>query len=371
MNNQVDLISNHADLIKRTDHLPQDGLVPVLQGLYGEVGDLVTAVKKLSREPDSCTQFRKAAQEEFGDIFWYSLCLAIRLKIDIEIIFSRIFEQMPSLLKEAPNKDSIEGKPVFSTNANTVLMELGQLAVDFLNVDHIQKNKEKRLVKFFTTYFSAIETFGMDFRKVIEVNNRKISGRFIRPENGDLPTFDDSFPEHERIPENFAIEYFERTEHHQSMRMNGVFIGDPLTDAIRDEDGYRFHDVFHLAHAAILHWSPTFRALIKHKRKSEPQIDEQQDGGRAIVVEEGLVAWIFNAAKSENYFQAKENLTFDMLKTVHQFVSGFEAEKCPMILWEEAILKGYEVFREVKENKGGIVVGNRRARTLCYCKKRG
>jgi hypothetical protein len=44
--------------------------------------------------------------------------------------------------------------------------------------------------------------------------------------------------------------------------MNGVFIGDPLTDNIRDPDGYRFHDVFHFARAAILHWSPTFRALI-------------------------------------------------------------------------------------------------------------
>jgi hypothetical protein len=66
--------------------------------------------------------------------------------------------------------------------------------------------------------------------------------------------------------------------------MNGVFIGDPLTDNILDRDGYRFHDVFHFAHASILHWSPTFRALIKHKRKSDPVVDEAQDSGRAIVV---------------------------------------------------------------------------------------
>ena len=65
------------------------------------------------------------------------------------------------------------------------------------------------------------------------------------------------------------------------MRWNGVFIGDPLTDNMLDPDGYRFHDVFHFAHAAILHWSPTFRALIKHKRKDDPKVDEAQDGGRA------------------------------------------------------------------------------------------
>jgi hypothetical protein len=47
---------------------------------------------------------------------------------------------------------------------------------------------------------------------------------------------------------------------------NGVFIGDPLTDNIADRDGYRFHDVFHFANAAILHWSPVMRALVRHKR---------------------------------------------------------------------------------------------------------
>ena len=39
-------------------------------------------------------------------------------------------------------------------------------------------------------------------------------------------------------------------------------------------------------------WSPTFRALIKQKRKSDPKVDDAQDGGRAIVVEEGLTAWV-------------------------------------------------------------------------------
>ena len=89
------------------------------------------------------------------------------------------------------------------------------------------------------------------------------------------------------------------------MRLNGVFVGDPLTDNIRDPDGYRFHDVFHFAHAAILHWSPTFRALLKQKRKSNPKVDEAQDGGRAIVVEEGLTAWVFARAKELNYFEGQ------------------------------------------------------------------
>ena len=145
-----------------------------------------------------------------------------------------------------------------------------------------------------------------------------------------------------------------------------MFIGEPLTDNILDPDGYRFHDVFHFAHAAILHWSPVFRALIKQKRKSDPEIDEAQDGGRAIVVEEGLTAWIFSRAKHLNFFDGQDPISFDLLKTVQQFVQGYEVDACPLSLWERAILDGYKVFRKVRENNGGIVVGNRAARTIEY-----
>ena len=148
--------------------------------------------------------------------------------------------------------------------------------------------------------------------------------------------------------------------------MNNVFVGEPLTDNIADPDGYRFHDVFHFAHAAILHWSPTFRALIKRKRKSVPTVDETQDGGRAIVVEEGLTAWIFVRAKELNFFEGQDKVSFDLLKGVSQFVRGYEVEACPLRLWERAILQGYVVFRKVRDKKGGIVVGDRATRTISY-----
>jgi hypothetical protein len=148
------------------------------------------------------------------------------------------------------------------------------------------------------------------------------------------------------------------------LEMNGVIIGDPLTDNIADRDGYRFHDVFHFAHAAVMHWSPTFRALIKRKRKSNPIVDETQDSGRAIVVEEGLSAFVFSHAKSLAFFEGQSSLSFDLLKTVRQFVDGYEVDVCPMKLWEDAILQGYDVFRRVKKDEGGIVRGDRDRRKL-------
>nr|WP_280337907.1 hypothetical protein [Salinicola acroporae] len=139
-----------------------------------------------------------------------------------------------------------------------------------------------------------------------------------------------------------------------------------MTDNIKDPDGYRFHDVLHLAHAAILHWSPTFRALIKQKRKSDRMFDEAQDGGRAIVVEEGLTAWLYSCSKRLDYFEGHDGISYDILKTIQRFVQGYEVEKCPLKLWEDAILQGYAVFRKVRENDGGIVIGDREKRTLLY-----
>ena len=133
-----------------------------------------------------------------------------------------------------------------------------------------------------------------------------------------------------------------------------------------DPDGYRFHDVFHLAHAAILHWSPTFRALIRQKRKSDAKLDENEDGGRAIVIEEGLTAYIFSCAKELEFFEGQSSVSFDLLKTINKFVRGYEVEQCPLWLWEKAILDGYQVFRQIVANNGGTVIGDRNTRTISY-----
>lgn len=181
-----------------------------------------------------------------------------------------------------------------------------------------------------------------------------------------MPDFDRTFPAEEQLPRQFQIEITQRPNGRSYLRWNGVFIGDPLSDNIADPDAYRFHDVFHFANAAILHWSPTFRALIKHKRKSNPKVDEAQDSGRAIVVDEGLSAFIFAQAKSLNFFEGQTSISFDLLKSVRNFVQGYEVEQCPLKLWEDAILQGYAVFRQMRQHNGGIVIGDRNERTLRF-----
>ncbi|MEQ8921586.1 MAG: pyrophosphatase, partial [Roseovarius sp.] len=249
---------------------------------------------------------------------------------------------------------------------DTVLLRLGEHSAKLLTVEMNAKTAKPLLLDFIVVYIEALQASGVPFSTVLAGNIAKVTGRFLKPALEGLPDFDSAFPVEEQLPRTFEIEITQRPNGRSYLRWQGVFIGDPLSDNIADPDGYRFHDVFHFANAAILHWSPTFRALIKHKRKSEPKIDEAQDSGRAIVVDEGVSAYIFSHAKTLNFFEGQNSVSFDLLKAIQNFVRGYEVEQCPLNLWESAILQGYDVFRQMRQNNGGIVIGNRDDRTIKY-----
>jgi len=57
-----------------------------------------------------------------------------------------------------------------------------------------------------------------------------------------------------------------------------------------------------------------------------------------------------------------------MLKTIGEFVAGYEVSQCRLKLWERAILEGYEVFRQIRAAEGGWVIGDRALRTIRYAR---
>src|SRR5205085_2906837 len=110
---------------------------------------------------------------------------------------------------------------------------------------------------------------------------------------------------YEQLPRKLTVEIFEREVGGQTyvfQSCNGINLGDRLTDNAMTPDDYRFHDVFHYAYAAVLGWSPVLRSLMRLKRKSDPLIDEAQDGARAVLIEEGIATWIFGQAKRTGFF---------------------------------------------------------------------
>lgn len=364
------LLSSYEHEIAPTDILDASDLSPVLQGLYGEVGGIMSTLKKHVRDKSAFPGYQKAAEEEFGDTLWYLAALCRRLNIPLEEIFIEA-TNCKNFKRVGAASDIIDGPlaclaiPVASPcSLDDTLVRLGQSAAHLLS-GAMSRND---LVDFAHLYLDSIHAAKLAFSDVARSNLRKARGAFLDPEPGDLIglDFDVAFDIEEQLPREFRIRISERKSGRSYLQMNDVFIGDPLTDNISNEDGYRFHDVFHLAYASILHWSPVIRALLKRKRKSVPAVDEAQDSGRAIVVEEGLTAWIFTRAKELNYFEGHGRLSLGMLKTIEEFVRGYEVDKCPLKLWEKAILDGYAIFRELNVNRGGWIIGNRERRTIKY-----
>jgi len=137
-------------------------------------------------------------------------------------------------------------------------------------------------------------------------------------------------------------------------------LGDPLNDNSALDDGYRYHDVIHLAHAAVLGWSPVLRALMGAKRKGKreegtPDTDRIQDGARAIAAEEGLAAFVFNYLEPDGFLEHDDRLPWELLKHIRRTVQGLEVQDQPPVAWERTYLQAFAVFRALNAAGGGVV----------------
>lgn len=218
-------------------------------------------------------------------------------------------------------------------------------------------------------YIANVATkFNLSLEDVALKNLRKTQGRWGRQESL-LFAFDAGRSEEERFPRQFEIELSEVVVDGQTKiraSMDGQQIGNDLTDNSDDPDGYRFHDVFHLAYVAVLGWSPVIRKLLKKKRKSDPKIDEVQDGGRAQVIDEGIAALAFEYAKNHNWLKGVSDLDYQLLRTIKGITSFLEVSERSMGEWQRAILLGFEVWRKVLANGGGRLLVDLDSKSLTY-----
>lgn len=367
-------IQAYCDEAQATDRFNDDEIQPILLGLFGEVGGVMAAVKKLQREDKAYIGFRANVIDEMGDAFWYYTALARRFDVSVAQLLGDLNaadETQFVLASDDPRSPVAVSNKIGPKKGicDQALLKLGRVSAEMMRIQGMDQEERLDIMRTFARiYLAVLGECEVSFAEVLTVNAHKTRSRFGKLILGTQPDFDIGFPEYEQLPRQFAIEMRERDNGKVYLRWNGVFIGDPLTDNIGEEDGFRYHDVIHFAHAAILHWSPTMRALLKRKRKSDRHIDESQDGGRGVVIEEGVAAWLFSKAKELDYFEGHSSVSLDILKHIQDFVRGYEVEQCPMNLWEKCIIDGYGVFRQARENKGGMIIGDRDKRTLYFQK---
>ena len=206
-------------------------------------------------------------------------------------------------------------------------------------------------------YLSNVATkHGLTLEEVADFNLSKTGRRWqpAGPSTGQRKLFDEDFPPSERLPRQMDIS-IEEESGIAITTIDGAKYGDPLTDNRYEDDGYRFHDICHLSYVSILGWSPTMRALMRRKRKSDPKVDEVEDGGRAIVIEEGISAMVFSYAERRNFLEGAEGLNYDLLRTIKDMTSHLEVSARTEGEWERAIMTGFYIWRQVKAKRGGRI----------------
>lgn len=193
------------------------------------------------------------------------------------------------------------------------------------------------------------------------------------PEGGltkeDYKIYDEGRPPAEQLPRQYCMTFTEESVGSMGrviVSASGQKIGDELTDNAYDDDGYRYHDVFHLAFASVLGWSPVFRRMLKHKRKSDPTTDMVQDGARAAFTEELISIYVYSYASRHNYLKDVTEIDYEVLRTIRNLVANLEVANRTSYEWKTAIIKGCEMFRLLRENRGGTVCIDLIARDMTY-----
>lgn len=366
-----------------TDKMPEGLEMPIL-GLFGEVGSLLSALKKKLRDKTSSTKYDQIILEELGDVLWYFTIIATRAKLDLSILAQRIFRDISDWDEvechefgqfgdvQHQNETKV-AKSKFSQRIVELASKVGDLVKEY-GEHKLEENRDKlsaHLVEIFRALLLSAEAAEISLDAAAYGNLRKTYSRW--PVEMKYPLLIDSkMPVDERLPRKLVIFIEEQIINNRTFviqKCNGIIIGDRLTDNKLEKDDYRFHDVFHLAFIAHLGWSPVLRGLFKLKRKSKPEIDENEDGARASLIEEGVSTFIFSHGLERELFNGIEHVDYDLLKSIQDLIKGYEVERCTLWQWERAILDGFKVFRALKKHRIGFIVTNMEEHTIEFVRK--
>jgi NTP pyrophosphatase (non-canonical NTP hydrolase) len=214
--------------------------------------------------------------------------------------------------------------------------------------------------------------FELNLNDVASQNLKKVRDRWGATSVSIL--FDESMPPDQQLPRSFAYRFDERVTAGGTRQLvlvdvgTGCQIGDPLTDNSYDDDGYRFHDVMHLAFAATLGWSPVLRKLLRKsaliQNRQPATVADVEDGGRAQVIEEAIVAAAYAYASKHAFLDGVEAVDWALLRHVRDLTNDLEIKDCTTGQWNSAILRGFSVWRLIRANCGGIVKGDLTTRSI-------
>lgn len=224
-------------------------------------------------------------------------------------------------------------------------------------------------ILWYVSNIATVMKFDMD--EIAKENIRKTRERWPGKNAAAKPArfYDERLSAKEQLPRELTLKFEEKKIDGQVKviisSLDGKQFGNTLDDNFPEDDGYRYHDAFHLSYAAILGWSPMVRKLLDKKRKSNKQMDRIQDGARAAILEEAIAVMVYAKAKEQDYFK-KVPVDNGLLKTIRGMVTGFEVQSRTYSDWSLAITEGLKVFTQLRHHKGGKVTINMRKRSIVF-----
>lgn len=338
-------------------------------GLIGEIGSLASVYKKYLRDKNAYKSFHEDAIEELGDTLWYVASIASAHNVTLNA---------PANLKKV-NKN-FKNSDQFTITSLEHIDELLNLASKLfherkLNPNHKPKDVQAELNEALRLLSLMCNLIGAKLSTIMDANLDKTIKRWgpeqERNAHPRASFFDKKFTPQERLPRKIKIIFTETKRGKKTvvhMTVNGMNVGDPITDNAYEPDGYRFHDTFHWSYVAVLGWSPVARSLLKVKRKSDPAKDEVEDGARAQIIEEAITFQIFNYARQNNFLEGKKRVNHDLLKLIKGLSQHLEVKDCAQWEWEKAILDGYKAFRALKKYRKGCLVIDADKRKITFKK---
>lgn len=398
-----------------------------IYGLVGEIGSLVSAVKKklLAEDKDENWDLpNDEITEELGDVIWYCFSLAQIansapvniLTNDIAILKKEIGsdDERATRIKDVLDPTTREKFLAAAANfprtqnmsfddyqtlsfltartSGKILLEvclalIWQLGAELLRGTlpkieiTLNKNVADRptniILGEIAWHLAAIASlYKLSLNEVVERNVKKLN---FRKQTAFTALHDSDFPPKQQFPRLFRVQFASVGPAKLRMYLDGKRLGNDLTDNAHDDDGYRFHDILHLSLVAHLGWSPVMRALMNRKRRRDPKVDEVEDGARAQIVEELVIKAIHSEGDRlaneagrcptdgpSRFFPSRSQISFRFLKMIHGFVKDLEVEANTYWEWDNAILEGAEIFYHLRKEEQGTVTVDLTKRKLTF-----
>lgn len=317
-------VEGYQGLAKCTDQEADDGLDPLalsvpMLGLAGEAGSLLVALKKQYRERARRSDWVPFVAVELGDMLWYIATVATHAGLNVGDIAAQDLRRA-----EAARVDLGHS------------LDKASLPVLDLAYPEFERFPRRLLLR---------------FQEGSRDGTPEVTMSLIAAEPNPFP--DGPVDRGDGKFQGFAI---------------GAPLGDKVTDNSKVADAYRYHDAVHLGFLAVMGWSPNLRQLLHLKRKSNPAVDENEDGARAIFAEEGLAALLAKRADDSQRYAHPRLVPEELVEIMTTVLEDLEVSKMPPSLWRMAISQGFTAMRRLEEGQGGYLIADLDERSLTYTK---